>query len=349
MNGAKIFKVYPLAVVVILGLFLFFLWPASQVFLVMFAAILFAILVDGLAELLTLRLTMSQTVARALVIFLLLTLVTAFFMLAGPQFSDQISQLTTQLPRAIERLNEVIKEQPWGKFLKDIEIVESLKPSTGQILADLSGVFSSVVETITNVVVVFFIGLYLAVQPEIYVRGVMHLVPKQNRERACEVVQALGHALRWWMVGRFSSMAVVGLLTTVALELIGLPLALVLGVIAGLFSFVPYIGPITSVVPAMLIGLMQSPLMALIVLIVYSVVQFIEGHFLTPLIQKRAVSMPPAVLLSSQFFMAIFYGLFGVLLATPLAVCIIVLVQMLYVQDVLKDEVKVLGEHGPPA
>jgi predicted PurR-regulated permease PerM len=138
----------------------------------------------------------------------------------------------------------------------------------------------------------------------------------------------------------------VGVLTTLALGLIDMPLALVLGVIAGLFTFVPFIGPISSVIPAMLIGLMESPLMALYALIIYSVVQFIEGNFLTPLIQKRIIAMPPALLLSAQFFMGVFYGLFGLLLATPLAVTGTVLVQMLYVQDYLKDSVRVLGQHG---
>lgn len=85
--------------------------------------------------------------------------------------------------------------------------------------------------------------------------------------------------------------------------------------------------------------------MAFYALIIYAVVQFIEGNFLTPLIQKRAIAMPPALLLSAQFFMGVFYGLFGLLLATPLAVTGVVLVQMLYVQDVLKDPIQVLGQH----
>lgn len=155
----------------------------------------------------------------------------------------------------------------------------------------------------------------------------------------------LGHALSWWLVGRFASMAAVGVLTTLALSAIDMPLALVLGVIAGLFSFVPYIGPISSAVPAILIGLTESPWMAVYVVVIYAVIQFLEGNFITPLIQRRAVSLAPAVLLFSQFAMAVFYGLFGVLLATPLAIVLIVLVQMLYVQDVVKDPIKVLGEH----
>jgi predicted PurR-regulated permease PerM len=256
-----------------------------------------------------------------------------------------MSQLGERLPRALDRLDEVIKEQPWGGLLEDVRL-DRLKPSAPQILAGVSGVFSTAFEAMANLFVIFFIGLYLAINPDTYVQGLLHLIPRESRERGAQILQALGHALGWWLVGRFAAMAAVGFLTTIGLELIDMQLALVLGVIAGLLSFVPYIGPIASVVPAMLIGLTQSPMMAVYALIVYSLVQFIEGNFLTPLIQKRAVSMPPAVLLSAQFSMGLFYGLFGVLLATPLAVAIIVLIQMLYVQDVLKDRIRVLGEHG---
>jgi predicted PurR-regulated permease PerM len=350
MTTARLLLRHPIVVVALAGLALFFLWPASQIFLVIFAAVLFAILVDGLAAPVSRWLPIPQGVARGVVIGLLLGLVLAFLMLAGTRFSDQVSQLAERLPRAMERLNELIMQQPWGRALSDMEISERLKPSTGQVLAGVTGAFSTAFEAVVNAFVIFFIGLYLAIQPEIYVQGFLHLLPKAARGRAHRVLQALAHALSWWLMGRFASMVAVGVLTTVALELIGMPLALVLGVIAGAFSFVPYVGPIMSVVPAMLIGLTEtSPLMAIYALVIYSAVQFIEGNFLTPWIQRYAVAMPPALLLSAQFAMAVFYGLFGVLLATPLAVTAIVLIQMLYVQDVLDDPVRVLGDHGDNA
>jgi predicted PurR-regulated permease PerM len=336
---------HPLVAVFLLGLTVLVLWPVSQVFLVIFAAVLFAILVDGLAVLISHSLPVPQTVSRGIVIALMLLAVIMFLMVAGPRFSDEISLLSQRLPRAIDRLNSLIMSQPWGGLLKEIEFADHIQPTAPQILSGVTGVFSTAFEATANVVVIFFIGLYLAIRPGIYVRGVLHLFPPQNRKRGAEIMLALGRALRWWLVGRFTSMALVGLLTVLGLELIGLPLALVLGVIAGVFSFVPYIGPITSVIPAMLIGLMESPLMAVYALAVYVLVQFIEGNFLTPFIQQRTVSLPPAILLTAQFAMAIFYGLFGVLLATPLTVTLIVLIQMIYVQDVLKDPIAVLGTH----
>ena len=331
---------------VLAGLGLFLLWPASQVLLVVFAAVLFAILVDGLAALLCAHLPVPPTVARIGVIVVLLVLVLVFFVLAGPRLSDELVQLGERLPRAIEQLEALVREQPWGRLMADMEVMDRLQPSTGQVLAGVTGVVSTAFGATIDVLVILFIGLYLAVQPELYVRGLLHLIPRAGRRRGEDILAAAAHALRWWLVGRFTSMTLVAVLTTVGLELIDLPLALVLGVIAGLFSFVPYVGPIASVVPALLIGLTISPVMPVYVLLVYSLVQFAEGNFLTPMIQKYAVSLPPAVLLSAQFAMGLFYGLFGVLLATPTAVVVIVLIQMLYVQDVLKYPVRILGEHG---
>ena len=331
---------------VLAGLALFLLWPASQVLLVIFAAVLFAMLVDGLAALLCEHVPVSPTVARVGVVFVLLVLVLVFFALAGPRLSDELFQLGERLPRAVEELEALVRKQPWGRLLVDVKLMDHLQPSIGQVLAGLTGVFSTAFGAAIDVLVILFIGLYLAVQPELYIRGLLHLIPRAGRRRGEEILAALAHALRWWLVGRFTSMTLVGVLTIIGLELIDLPLALVLGVIAGLFSFVPYVGPIASVVPALLIGLTISPVMPVYVLLVYSLVQFTEGNFLTPLIQKYAVSLPPAALLSAQFAMGVFYGLFGVLLATPTAVVVIVLVQMLYVQDVLKYPVRILGEHG---
>lgn len=343
MHKDSSFKWSGLVAVVLLGLALLLLWFASQLLLVVFAAILFAIFLDGLAAVIARRLPVSQGVSRGIVVILLAATLIAFMMIAGPGFGEQMSQLIERLPRAIERLNELMQAQSWGGLLTHIEIANHIEPNPRQIIASVTGVFSTAFEALANVVLIFLIGIYLAVQPDLYVRGSLRLVPPESREQSAEVLQALGRVLSRWMVGRFASMTLVGVVTTVCLELIGMPLAMVLGVIAGLLSFVPYIGPIAAMVPAVLIGLTVSPMMAVYVLGLYALVQFIEGNFLTPIIQRHVVSLPPAILLVAQFAMGIFFGLFGVLLATPLALVSIVLVQMIYVQNVLGESVDVLG------
>ncbi len=334
--------------VLLTALAVLLVWPGSPVFLVAFSALLVALLLDGLAYLLMRLVPVPATLARLMVVALLGLAILAFFLLAGPRFSEQASELADRLPAAIDQVRDAVSHPPLQTPIENLD-PGALAPSGKDIVAGITGVFSTVFTLIANIAAILVIGLYLALQPRIYVRGVLHLVPENRRERAREILFSLGHALRWWLVGRFASMAGVGLLTTLGLWLIDMPLALVLGVIAGLFSFVPYIGPITSIVPALLIALTESLPMALWVTMVYVAVQFIEGNFLTPLIQRRAVSLPPAVLLPAQFALGLFYGLFGVLLATPLAIAVIVLVQMLWVQSVVGEPIRVLGDHSPPA
>jgi predicted PurR-regulated permease PerM len=332
-----------IAVGIVAGLaaVVYLVWRLSQVLLVVFAAILVAVLLDGLARLVSLYTRLPKNLCLGLVVIVIVAGTLVAVILAGPAVTDQISQLSERLPAAATRLKEMLAQYPWGRvLLRRAPTPETLLPSATDILGQLSGVFG----VLTNIVVILLIGLYLAISPGIYIAGLVRLLPKPARTRGHEVLGYLGHALRWWLVGRFSAMAAVGVLTTIGLEFIHMPLALGLGIIAGVLSFVPYIGPIASVVPAVLIALVEGPAMALYVVAVYSVVQFFEGNIITPVIQRRVISLPPAVLLTAQVLMGVLFGLFGILLATPLAVVVIITIQMLYVQDVLGDSVQLLGE-----
>lgn len=160
-------------------------------------------------------------------------------------------------------------------------------------------------------------------------------------------MRALGTALRWWLLGRAVTMTLMGALTTLALWFMNVPLALVLGIIAGIFLFVPYLGAVAAAIPACLIALMESPTKALWVAVVYTGVHVFEGYTITPYVQKRAVALPPAMLLSVQLLSAALFGVLGVIFSTPLMLVVIVLIQTLYLQDVLGENVALLGDHNP--
>jgi predicted PurR-regulated permease PerM len=113
--------------------------------------------------------------------------------------------------------------------------------------------------------------------------------------------------------------------------------------IAAVLSFVPIIGPVLSAIPLVLVALAEDPILAVWALLIYLAVQFLESYMITPLIQREAISIPPALLISAQTVMGVLFGLVGIFLATPLAVVVIVAVQMLYVEDVLKEPVQVMG------
>jgi predicted PurR-regulated permease PerM len=257
--------------------------------------------------------------------------------LLAPDLAAQLSELAETLPRSIQHLEQRIRQYGIGQwFLAHATPVSALLPE-GSMLGRITRVFSTTLGVLASLIVILVIGFYIAVAPQVYTEGVARLVPIERRGRAHEVLQALGQTLRWWLLGRWISMMLVGLLTAVGLWLLGVPLALTFGLLAALLTFIPYLGPIISAIPPTLLVLMQSPMQVLYVILLYLGIQSVESYLLTPLVQQRTLSLPPALTITAQIFLGLLLGTLGVILATPLIAVTLVLVQMLYIEDVLGE------------
>jgi predicted PurR-regulated permease PerM len=317
----------------------------SRVLLIVFAGVLLAVGLGGGADILRRRTPLERPGGLAVAIGSVvgvLFLVSGFI---GPPLTGQINDLLVQLPEAVARFRARLADQEWAnRILAEPNALRDLMPSPKEVMGGVTSAFSRTLGVVANVFVILFIGIYGAADPRSYVSGVVHLTPKRNRDRAREVLNALAHALRWWLVGRLTMMSVVGVLTTLGLWIAGVPTPLALGLLAALLSFVPYVGPILSFFPAVLVALMVSLSTVVYVVIVFGLVQTLESYVITPLVQQRAVSLPPVILITAQIAMGVIAGATGVLLAAPLAIVVIVLLQMLYVEDVLGDSVRVLGQ-----
>jgi len=149
--------------------------------------------------------------------------------------------------------------------------------------------------------------------------------------------------LEWWLIGRLLAMLMVGVLVSTGLYLIGVPYPIPLGVLAALLEFIPYLGPPLSALPAALLGVTISPIHSLYVLILFVVIQLMEGFLITPIIQEKALSLPPALTIATQVLMGLVAGGLGVMVATPLLGVIVLTIQMLYVQDYLKEDIDLVG------
>jgi len=204
-------------------------------------------------------------------------------------------------------------------------------------------VFSTVLGVGFDIVIVLFAGLYFALNPRVYVDNAIRLFPKHRRDRLHEVASSTSRALKLWFIGQFVSMAFVAVFVTVGLWLLGVPLAVMIGVISFFLGFIPYLGPILAAVPALLVALLVSPEMVLYVAILYFVLEQIQSYVVIPLVQERVVSLPPVLLIGAQLLFAAVSGILGIALATPIAVVVVVFVQMLYVEDALGDRVPVIG------
>jgi predicted PurR-regulated permease PerM len=214
----------------------------------------------------------------------------------------------------------------------------------GEMIGSIAGYSGAVLTGLANAVLVIFAGLYLAVDPSLYRRGLVALLPPRHRATAEDALTSTGRALRLWLLGQLVAMILVGVLTTLGLWLIGVPSALALGVIAALLEFVPFAGPILASIPAIALGLSESVTTGALVLGLYLAIQQVEGNLITPIVHQRAVDLPPALTMFAILAFGVLFGPLGILLATPLAVVGYVLVNRLWIAEALDEPVDLPGE-----
>jgi predicted PurR-regulated permease PerM len=336
-----------IGIVLGLVLLLYGLYKVTTILIVIFAGVLLSVLLDGVASWIHEHTPVPRWLALTAVVIGGAGIAFAFSWFAGPPFADQMSQLADKLDSAVVSVKHYLEQYSWGrKLISETSSPSKMLPFGSHLLTEIGFIFSTTMSALGAALMILFVGIYLAADPHLYIDSIIRLVPPSRRARAYEVVHSLGTALRWWLVGRFITMFLIAILTTAGLYLIGLPLAPILGLIGGLFTFVPYLGPIAAAAPAVLVGFSVRPMLALWVVIVYLAVHGLEGYVISPLIQEEAVSIPPALLLSVQIIMASIFGIFGILFATPITVVVIVLFQTLYVRGALGDnKIRLMGEH----
>lgn len=327
------------ALIAAVALLCFTFWTAIDVFLLVFAAVLAAVFLRGISNAIHGWTRLGEGWSLFLVIIVLLAAVGGVVWLLAPRVSEQADQLSTQLPEATGSLLHVLQKHEWSrKLLSQAPDLPSIVSQHQGLLTRLTGVLSAGLGAFANLFVIAIIGVFLAAQPQVYRKGFLRLLPFSWRSRAEEVLLAIGQSLQNWLLGQLFCMSMVGLLTGIGLWLLGIPLSLVLAVIGGLLDFIPTVGPFLAALPGVLMALLQAPEKALLVAAVYTGVQMIENYVLQPFAQRRAVNLPPALLLFSQLLFSVTLGLFGLVLATPLTVTAIVMIKMLYIEDALGDK-----------
>ena len=331
-------------VLIVLGLaVLFFLvWQLRILFLMLFGAVVIATIFRAVADMIGRLTRLPSGVATGLAILLVLGAVVSLVALFGAHVGQQVATLRETLPAAWRALEQRIGDIGLSDQLD--RLVASITTPGGSSLSGFGRTLLSIGSGIADLVVVIFAGIYLATQPNFYRIGAIKLVPPARRKVAAEAMLESERALRLWLKGQAVAMVVVGLLTGFGLWFLGMPSALVLGLIAGVLEFIPFAGPIIAAVPALLIALAVSPELAMWVALLYLAVQQFEGNLLTPLVQQYAVDLPGAVLLFSLIGFGTLFGTLGVILAAPLAVVTMVLVKRLYVIETLDTPTPIPGE-----
>ncbi|MGE0449254.1 MAG: AI-2E family transporter [Vicinamibacterales bacterium] len=313
-------------------------WSFPDVFLLAFGSVLVAILLRSLIDAVRARLSLSEGLALTLVLAVLVTLTALSTWLLAARVSAQTNEFLDTLPRGLEELRR------WAAQFGVVQTIEWRSPSmsgwltSSSVLHRLTDTFSTIAGVVIDAVAVLVVAIYLAASPRVYVEGSLCLIPSEQRARIRDVFRRLSSTLRWWILGRIGLMALNAVSTTVGLWLLGVPFALTLGILSGLLNFIPNVGPILAAAPAMLIALTQGPTQALYVAVLYVAYQSADGYLLTPLVTQQTVSVPPAITLLAQLLLGASVGLYGLLLASPLVAASLVIVRMLYVEDVLGED-----------
>lgn len=309
----------------------------AQVWFVVFGGILYAILLNRMSRWLSDRLGVSEKWAVALCIFLPLLVFGGVAWFIAPSVSDQASELTDRLPRAIARLRDDLLEYSWiAQLVEQVEKHQDALPSGSRTVDFFAGALSSTLGASGNILLAFVIGVFIAISPQTYVNGLLRLVPQESRPRVREVLSATESALASWLITKLITMLAIGLLTWLGLWAIGIDLALLLALIAAVLSFIPNVGPVIALVPAVLIALIGDFNQVILVVVLYLAVQTIESYVLTPLLQQSMVDLPPALTISMQVLLGVFGGAMGIILATPITAAVLVMTRMWYVEDLLE-------------
>ncbi|MCR4341674.1 MAG: AI-2E family transporter [Gemmatimonadaceae bacterium] len=352
------------ALYVVLHLF----WRTRNIVLVVFLGVLFAIAVSAGTDRLQ-KLRIPRAIGAPLIVIAFIGLLGAFGTWIGPTVRQQSTELRQKLPEALDKLERWVEGQGGGVLatLLGVPGADSLARANGQpqaapvqvvaeerpqglrdrIMSQLSGagryflpVLGSTLAVVAAILLVLFVTIYVAVDPGLYQRGALRLLPPRNRERGAVVLGAIGATLRKWLVTQLIAMVVIGVVTTGVLLALDVRAAVPLGILAGLLEFVPTLGPIISAIPAIAMGFVDSPEKALVVTIAYIAIQFLENHILIPVLMKEGIDLAPALTIVVQALMAIVFGFLGLLVAVPLLAMIVVCVRV----GVLHEEPDVMSK-----
>ena len=316
--------IFMLLAITAVGLSFGLVWIGRVIFLLLFASIVGTVFLTSIAEWIHRRFRIRRGAALALFICLCFAVISLLAWSQGDNVTQQFAEMEVQLPRAAHLLLVQIQSHQWGQWLlRQSPGSEQVSNGFSFAITRIGGIVVSSATILAALVIVFSLSIYFSAEPETYYNGLRRLVPEEHRETLDACAASVAQILRSWVAAKLISMSLVGILITIGLSIVGVPLAGSLGVIAALMTFIPNVGPLIAVIPAALLALAKSPATGLLALLVYAIVYSVEGYAVTPLLERNIVRLPPALTLTMQLLLAAVAGPVGVALAAPLAAAIL--------------------------
>lgn len=313
---------------------LFVLWKASTALLLVAAGLLLAVVFDAAARGLGRIVGWDRRWRLLVVVALFFALAGVSAVFGGVRLIQQFGELASVIERQIEEWSRTLSDLGLAVSSEDDRVgLHNLLPTGQSVFGGATQALAAIFGTISNAILVMFLAVFFAWQPRLYKAGLVSLVPQEKRARLAEVIDRSRHALAWWMAGQAVSMTAIFVLSFVILTLIGMPMALLLAIQAGLLAFIPIIGPVIAGIVIVLVGLSHSMTMGLYGLGAYLLLQLVESNLLEPVVQERAARLAPAFTLGFQLLFGYLFGFLGLALAVPIAAAGKVFVDELYITD----------------
>lgn len=331
MNGFEKRAIFVVLISVIACGLVVLVWEARSILLLLFAGYIGALILTTLTKWLQSWLHLRHRgLAFTLVVCVIIASAACGIWLRGPVLAQKLSDLQIDIAAAAQQLSSHLQEQKWARWVI-AHSAESGQASHALSLA-LSGIGGAVyltVSTIAGVFLVVITTLYLAAEPDFYLRGLRRLLPISPRPTIEACFAKATEMLQIWLMAKLVSMVAIGSFVTVGLLLLRVPLAGTLGVIAGLLTFIPNLGPILSVLPATLLAFEISPTKGILTIALFCCAHILEGNLVTPLAERKIVALPPALTLTVQLLLATIAGALGIALAAPLTAVMLGVLQVL--------------------
>ena len=321
-------------------------WFGHPVFMLLFLGVLFGLPLSSAADRFEKR-GIRRGISVTAMVLAFCGLLTAGGIFMAPILRTQSMELKQRLPEAMDKIDAWLGIHANGLsalLTSPSEAADSVRltPSDSATAVALKGsnlrrefthqftsaqhsflgVLRSTLAVGGGIVLVLFVAAYIGADPELYRGLILELVPNEKRPHAALTLRRVGDTLRAWLTMQLIAMIVIGGVTTIFLYAIDVKAALPLGILAGLFKFIPIVGSIFAAIPAMAMGFIDSPHKALVILIGYVIIQFVENHLLVPVLMKKGVDIPPALTLAIQALMSVLFGFLGLLLAVPVLAAI---------------------------
>ena len=303
---------------------------AFNVLLMVLAGTLIATYFHGLGDMIERNTRLNRRFSMIIAVLGSFVLLAVLLWFMGAKIQTQISELSNSLPGTVSNVKAKLSETTMGQKVLDYFSDDNSK----QLYATARQFFSTSFGALGNIYIILFLGIFFTAEPSLYKDGILLLVPHQRKATGRHIIDRISLSLKGWLKGTLLSIFLITLMLAVGLSVIGIPVALVLALIAGMLKIIPNFGSMVAMIPGVLLALTISTNTAIVVALLYIVSQTIVSNIITPLIQKKMINLPPALTLISQLIMGALSGALGIILAVPLLAILIIFIDELYVKRI---------------